>query len=188
MATPTDILVNRVFEAVFYPVVAWAFASGYLQDRFPLTSVKSVATGIWDSALMRGASVAVSGQVILTYWEGLIGDQVRNLYPNLPLFTICLASAIVMTSRPAGKLSGAIGATFASTVLFCIVNAINIAIHGRTTWGDLLLWRSGMVSALALVLLLAGAASGQTGKRFVCGIGGVLNELARKKSARKLVR
>jgi hypothetical protein len=187
MTVPTiDNIVYDVFQAVFYPVMGWAFVSGYLQDKFPLNA--SILSNIWRSALMRASVVSVVGQAALTYWEGLIGEQPKGLYPILPLFIVCLLSAIAVTMRPAGRFSAFVGASFSATVLFCLVYAVNVAMNGRTIAGDLLLWRSGMVSAIVLIVLMAGAASGETGKRVVSSIGRFLDELARKALKRKLAR
>jgi hypothetical protein len=188
MTTPTDILAFEIYQFALYPVTGWAVVSGYLQNRFPLTG--NVFAKAWDSALIRAALIVTIGQWLLIFWNRLSGyvpGQGMQL-PIVPMATVALASAVLMQSRPAGKLNAIIGALFAAAVLFCIIATINLANGGSLPVNNIVLWRSSLVSGLCILLVMAGASSGKTGVAVISYLGRCFDALVRRLNPAKLAR
>lgn len=115
-----------------------------------------------DIALFRCASVTGAGQLFINLWGqyAMTPDSPQPVWAMLGMYT---AQAIAVTVLPSGLVCVAMSAVFIGGVVISILH-VCLPITFAT---ESLYWANNLLLALASVLILAGGAAGESGKRVV---------------------
>ena len=137
---------------------------GYLL-AFALVVIWSTLSALWrnDWALARCALVLVSGEAAISAWFAAFGPlAVQPWHVYLAIYS---AQCAMVTVKPSNRLCSVMGGLFLAGATLSLV-------HGAMTTSiaaDWMYWQGNLSLGLMMILVLAGGASGETGRRIVTG-------------------
>lgn len=142
--------------------IAWLVA---IWPALLAITVYCVITRNWDGlrcAVLLGA--AQWGMDMYLSYTGWLPAYGQPWQAHLVIYTIC---CIIATILPVGRICSLLGAVFIAGVAWAIVRCVVEYTIGTSSAVDYLYWRGTLYNGWLMLIITAGGATGETGKRII---------------------